>query len=155
MNCSKVLEELVPESPLLPPVVIKATVEKNKCYPGFKKFHKVPSVNHRWVLFSFHSSPGWVHRRKKSWWTSHRVGALLFFVLEDYFPRISFMAPGMLSGIHLHTCFPRLWAPQGWMMLYFRVWAFHILLVFWKLRSNISCRQSTCGFHESIWQNSC
>lgn len=51
MNCSNVLEELVPESPLLPPVVIKETVEKNKCYPGFKKFHKVPSVNHRWVLF--------------------------------------------------------------------------------------------------------
>ena len=51
MNCSKVLEELVPESPLLPSVVIKETVEKNKCYPGFKKFHKVPSVNYRWVIF--------------------------------------------------------------------------------------------------------
>lgn len=51
MNCSKVLRELVGESPWLPSIIIKEIVEKNKCYPGFKKFQNVPSTNHVSVFF--------------------------------------------------------------------------------------------------------
>ena len=88
------------------------------------------------------------------WWTNGRLGQLLFFVSL------------LLQITFLGSLFWPLWRCEVFNYTHVslayelfrdghcsRVWAFHILFVFWKFSSNISCRQSVCGFHEGIWQN--